>query len=173
MLKTHTAAQKNARSEPRAPKTQQQRTDYEENNLLNFCFEIMSIRMRTPSLIRGARYAIFADTAKPMAYIRATYHVTPPTMPMPKYQAAPTIGSDASHDTITAAVPFTFSQRLTRSVRIRITASAPAQVPKAALNQSTKPPRSAGGSGISCPKTTSGRSKSKKIKIFFIVFYLS
>src|SRR5690554_5788143 len=116
---------------------------------------------------------MFAEIAKDKAYISATYHGSPATMPTPKYHAAPTIGSDASHDTITAAVPFTFSQRLTRSVKIRITASAPAQVPKAALNQSKNPLKSAGGSGISCPKTKSGtRSRSKKTKIFFIVLSL-
>src|SRR5690554_3502312 len=116
---------------------------------------------------------MFAEIAKDKAYITATYHGTPATMPIPKYHAAPTIGSDAIQDTITAAAPLTFSQRLTRSVRIRITARAPAQVPKAALNQSTKPLKSAGGSGISCPKRTSGtRSRSKKTKIFFIVLSL-
>src|SRR5690554_4216769 len=116
---------------------------------------------------------MFAEIAKDKAYITATYHGTPATMPIPKYHAAPTIGSEATHDTITAAAPLTLSQRLTRSVRTRITASAPAQVPKAALNQSANPLKSAGGSGISCPKATSGRSRSKKISTFFIVFYLS
>src|SRR5690554_3175537 len=116
---------------------------------------------------------MFAEIAKDKAYITATYHGTPATILMPKYHAAPTIGKEAIQDTITAPVPLTFSQRLTRSVKTRITASAPAHVPKAALNQSAKPLKSAGGSGISCPKTTSGRSRSKKIKIFFIVFYLS
>src|SRR5690554_7335257 len=100
MLKHAQQHKKNARSEPRAPKTQQQRTDYEENNLLSFFLEIKSIATLAASLINGARYAIFADTAKPIAYISATYHVTPPTIPIPKYHAAPTIGSDASQDTI-------------------------------------------------------------------------
>src|SRR5690554_469848 len=116
---------------------------------------------------------MFAEIAKDKAYITATYHGTPATIPIPKYQATPTMGSDAIQDTITAAAPLTLSQRFTRSVKTRITASAPAHVPKAALNQSKKPLKSAGGSGISCPKATSGRSSSKKIKIFFIVFYLS
>src|SRR5690554_4518922 len=174
MLKYAQQHKKNARSvNPGHPQTTTNTATYEENNLLNFFFEIMSIKMRTPSLIKGARYAILADTANPTAYISATYHDTPATIPMPKYHAAPTIGKEAIQDTITAPVPLTLSHLFTRSVRTRITASAPAHVPKAALNQSTKPLKSAGGSGISCPKATSGRSRSKKTKIFFIVFYLS